>query len=409
MSTRRAMEPLGVDTVTGRDLAVLSHAKAAVRAVFRGYGYRPVHTPTVEYLELFRDEDVSTSDDMVKLIGRDGRVLVLRPDATVPVSRLAARINRDQAGPVKLSYVTNVYRWADPARGEQMELLQAGVEVFNQPEPDADAEVLALGLEALAAAGVTRMQVDMGHAGWLDGLRQATSLEPEVWRAVLAALEVRSPDLVAGALGDAPVSTTVRALLGDVTQLHGAPSTVLQSAVSLVRNEAMADAVANLAAVLEALSAYDISADVRLDLGLANPSRYYTGAVFQAYTPVCAEPLLQGGRYDGLTARFGAPQAACGLGINLTRVAQLMAEANPSVPGPSADYLITYTPSGRAAALRRAGQLRAQGYVVETEPQAVDGAAQLAAARQRGTRQVLANPTPSEDGGDDETTARRAG
>lgn len=176
MSALRHLEPHGVNTLLGEEVEFQETLTALFRDCFRKYGYRPVLTPTFEYLDLFRETERVTGDDMVKLIARDGRVLVIRPDATVPVSRMTARLYGEIGHPLKFSYITSVFRWADPAKGERLETLQAGIEAYNQPEPDCDAEVLALGIGTLVEAGMTGIHVDIGHAGWLEGLQLSAGI-----------------------------------------------------------------------------------------------------------------------------------------------------------------------------------------------------------------------------------------
>jgi ATP phosphoribosyltransferase regulatory subunit len=73
MSALRHLEPHGVDTLLGEEVEFQESLTALFRDRFRQYGYRPVLTPTFEYLDLFREAESLSGDDMVKLIARDGR------------------------------------------------------------------------------------------------------------------------------------------------------------------------------------------------------------------------------------------------------------------------------------------------------------------------------------------------
>lgn len=390
MSALRHLEPHGVDTLLGEEVEFQETLTALFRDRFRQYGYRPVLTPTFEYLDLFREAESLSGDDMVKLIARDGRILALRPDATVPVSRMAARLYKDITHPLKFSYITSVFRWADPEKGERLEILQAGIEAYNQAEPDCDAEVLAMGIHGLADAGMESLHVDIGHAGWLEGLHQDSGIPEDRWRRVLGAIEGRSPELIRSLLEKEAVSEAfIRSLLA-ATELYGEVEEILAAAEKWVLNDTMAGALENLAAVYGALKAHRPKARIHADLGFTNPFRYYTGAIFKGYTPGCGEPLLQGGRYDQLATRFGAAKPACGLGVNISLLAEVLEKMKIKEWNPCAtDYLVLYNENNRQEALTLSQTLRTQGFVVEAECFAGPAQERIASATYRNTREII--------------------
>src|SRR5262249_12030508 len=126
-----------------------------------------------------------------------GEVVALRPDLTPQVARLYATRFRQTPGPVRLCYEGTVLRLR-PARG-QRELIQAGVELFDAPRAAADAEVVALAVEALTAAGIGDLHVDIGHMGFLRDALRGTAAE---LREAIARKDVRSTALVARSIGD---------------------------------------------------------------------------------------------------------------------------------------------------------------------------------------------------------------
>ncbi len=390
MSALRHLEPHGVNTLLGEEVEFQETLTALFRDCFRKYGYRPVLTPTFEYLDLFRETERVTGDDMVKLIARDGRVLVIRPDATVPVSRMTARLYGEIGHPLKFSYITSVFRWADPAKGERLETLQAGIEAYNQPEPDCDAEVLALGIGTLAEAGMTEIHVDIGHAGWLEGIQLSAGIPERHWLRVLAALEQRSPEAIRQVLAEAAVGPEAAGAILAVPELYGEMPDILAAAAPWVLNETMALALANLRQVWETLQAHRPQARIHADLGFTNPFRYYTGVIFKAYTPQCGEPLLQGGRYDQLAGRFGAEKAACGLGINISLLAEVLEKMKIKEWNPCAtDYLVLYSENNRQEALDLSQALRGRGFVVEAEFCSGEARERIASATYRNTREIV--------------------
>ncbi len=390
MSALRHLEPHGVDTLLGEEVEFQETLTALFRDSFRQYGYRPVLTPTFEYLDLFREAESLSGDDMVKLIARDGRILVLRPDATVPVSRMTARLYREIPYPLKFSYITSVYRWADPEKGERLEILQAGIEAYNQPEPDCDAEVLAMGIKSLSDAGVEELHVDIGHAGWLEGIHQDSGIPENVWKKVLGAIEMRSPDAIRRVLEKEGVQESVIQAILVVPELFGEVEVIIDRAREWVLNDTMAAALQNLREVYTALKCHDPRARIHADLGFTNPFRYYTGVIFKGYSPGCGEALLQGGRYDLLASRFGSEKPACGLGINISLLAEVLEKMKIKEWNPCAtDYLVLYEDANRKEALSLSQTLRNRGFVVEAECFAGIADERIASATYRNTREII--------------------
>jgi len=153
-------------------------------AVFERAGFARVITPAFEYEEVLAlGLGAAARAVTVRFVEpSSGQVVALRPDITPQIARLIATRFRDQKGPVRLCYEGTVVRLDRAARG-QRELSQAGVELAGLPGPDGDAEMIALGVEALAAVGLGQPTIDLGHLG--------------LAREVLASLALPAPALEA--------------------------------------------------------------------------------------------------------------------------------------------------------------------------------------------------------------------
>ena len=142
-------------------------------------GYAQIDPPVLQPAEPFLDlsgEDIRRR--MFLTTDPDGRELCLRPDLTIPVSR--AYLQSPAAGkPAGFCYLGAVFRHRD---GAAAEFLQAGIESFGrQDKAAADAEMLALGLEATAQYGVATPEIRMGDVGLFAAFIAALDLAP-VWR-----------------------------------------------------------------------------------------------------------------------------------------------------------------------------------------------------------------------------------
>jgi ATP phosphoribosyltransferase regulatory subunit len=114
---------------------------------------------------------------MIKLTGRDGRLLVLRPDCTTPIARIVA--TQITAPVSRLFYSQSVYRTAAFGRGENYEITQCGIELFGVEGAAGDAEVLTLAIDALLAAKVTGFHIELGGLPNEQLIAITNALQPE--------------------------------------------------------------------------------------------------------------------------------------------------------------------------------------------------------------------------------------
>jgi ATP phosphoribosyltransferase regulatory subunit len=143
----------------------------------------------------------------------------------------------------------------------------------------------------------------------------------------------------------------------------------LKAAGGLVRNRRSEKALAELSEVRALLVAHGIGEVVNLDLGAIRDFDYYTGIIFEAFGPDLGRPVAQGGRYDGLLARFGRPAPATGFMVQLDLVTEMLSRTSGPPAPPRVDAAIAWSGSGLKAALRVGSTLRLLGMraVVDTE------------------------------------------
>ncbi|MDQ7842189.1 MAG: ATP phosphoribosyltransferase regulatory subunit [Armatimonadota bacterium] len=336
-----------------------------LREEFRRWGYREVRTPTLEFLETFlAGAGPGVQDRLLKLVGAGGELLVLRPEMTVPIARLAAtRLLPEGVRPLRISYVAAVFHGQDAGGGRLREFTQAGVELLGEAGADADAEVIALALESLSRAGVPDPVVHVGDLEFLDDvLAGVPEEEREILRLRLAGKQFAG-------IEETPSDPAVALLLRTLPDLHG-PEAVAR-ARPFARTARGRAALERLVTILEAVAAYGPPGRVAVDLSLVRDFAYYTGAVFEAYAPGTGYPLLGGGRYDRLVGRFGVDCPATGFAIGVERVLAVA----PAPLRPPADFLILIDERTRAAGCALARELRSLGKAVVISARPHPGAA----------------------------------
>ena len=327
------------------------------------WGYREVTTPSLEYLDvLVRGEGAETGDRLFKLVDRRGEVLALRPEMTTPVARLVATRLRGHPLPVRLAYAGQVFRGAESGPGRLREFAQVGCELIGPRTLEADAEIVALAVESLAAAGVGEFSVSLGHVGFLRdvlaGLRLAEPEEAAV-RALLYQKDFVGLRSFLERRG-APAKS-VDALLA-LPALRG-PDAVAE-ARRLAGTSGGQDVVRDLVEVQTMLDAYGVGGSVTVDLSIIRDFEYYTGIVFEGHTSALGVPLLGGGRYDRLLERFGAAHPATGFAVRIDRILAVgRAETDAWAP----DVVLAFADGSRDAALACARDLRARAFVVAVE------------------------------------------
>jgi len=356
-------------------LSFVDQRAEAVIAHLTGAGYARREPPILQPASIFFDSGEDLRGQLYLTSDLSGADYCLRPEYTIPV--LVAYLATERAGErARFSYCGPVFRFLP---GRPSEFTQAGIESFGRPDREAaDAEILALALEAAGAANhqaaPSRLMVRIGDARLFSRLLEALDLPPQ-WRRRIArghgqgkSLDtILTPGLNgadhSGLLGvlEGADKRGARALVEDLLSIAGvapaggrSPGEIadrfLEQAALKAGSGFSAEKCAvieqflgveadpdNASAQLRALAAganLDLSAvldsfDKRLGFIAAqglDAARlhfaarftgnldYYTGFVFEAHEQGAAEPALGGGRYDLLPQMLGAEKPIAAVG-----------------------------------------------------------------------------------------------
>lgn len=312
--------PYGMRDFLPTEAAEKRAIEAELAALFAEWGYDEVVTPTIEYLDnLTLGASRALEPHLFKLFDKDNRTLALRHEMTTPIARLAASRLRDYPQPLKLSYVSSVFRYEQTQAGRQCEFHQAGVELMGSATAFADAEVIALAIQGLLRAGLTDFTICLGQVEFVSGIMNQYQLTDETKQTLQTALEKH--DLVSfdRAIAALDLPEKAKKTLGYLPVLNGGAE-MLKKSYTLALNEQSRRALDNLAEIYRLLQSYGVEQYVRFDLGIIRDFSYYTGMVFEAYTPGLGFPLAGGGRYDHLLSDFGSACPATGFAIGIERI-----------------------------------------------------------------------------------------
>ena len=356
---------------------ILREAQESLLAEMRRWGYRHVITPLVEAMDVLDlGLGVEQRRRLFKFTDGRGDVVALVGERTVPVARLVAGKLRTAALPLRLCYAGPVVSTEESRFQHRRETYQVGAELIGASGSVADAEVIALAAKCMEATGIRRYQIDVGHAEFFHGIMEAVRLPEDVKAAVRTALGARDFVGLEALLEDTPLRSAEHELLLRFPALRGGLE-ILDAAAGLVRNERSEKALAQLREVYDLLTDHGIGDVVILDLGAIRDFDYYTGVIFEGYGPDLGRPVAQGGRYDGLLARFGRAAPATGFVVQLDLVSEMLTRAARPPELPRVDAAIAWRgAAGLPGALRVGSTLRLFGMraVVDTESRSQEAA-----------------------------------
>ncbi len=318
------MLPEGIEEILPAPARRLEQLRRRLLNLFDVWGYDLVIPPMLEYLESLL---VGTGEDLdlltFKLVDqRDGRMLGVRADMTPQVARIDAHRLRSDL-PSRLCYMGSVVRTRPDDMGGSRSPIQLGAELYGNPEPSADAEVISLMLALLREIHVVHIHLDLGHVGIFRALCEQAGLSGSAEVQLFGALQRKANPEIQKLLADLDIGANLRAAIATLSDLHGTAEVLDQARarVGTICPEAQL-AIDNLEAIVGSL-ATDRNLEIFIDLAELRGYRYHTGAVFAAYVTGRGQEVARGGRYDAIGEVFGRARPATGFSTDLKTLSAL--------------------------------------------------------------------------------------
>ncbi len=352
-------KPLGMrDT-----LPLLYAAKKKIRdkilTEIKSWGYQMLETPALEYYETIGEASAIQDQKLFKLLDQQGRTLVLKPDMTAPIARVAASKLLKERIPLRLSYSTNVYRAQQREGGRPAEFEQIGVECIGNRSVSGDAESIALLVSSLKAAGLQEFKVTIGHIGFVQELFLDILGNEERADQCRKLLYEKNHVGFRQHVQSLYLSSIDKERLLGLLQLRGNED-VLKEGRNILENEKGLKAIGELEELWKQLKEYGAGAYVSFDLTTISHMSYYTGVHFEVYASQVGLPIAAGGRYDHLLGKFGSEAPATGFGILLER----LLEAIGTIEDEQDTLCILYSNERRCDAITLAAAKRKGGQAV---------------------------------------------
>ena len=348
--------PRGTRDFGPQEMAERRRVEQAMRDVCLRAGFGEVVTPTFEHSELFTlRSGQAVIDEMYAFRDKGDREMALRPEITASVIRFFVNELSNSPKPLKLYYVGNCFRYENPQSGRFREFFQLGAELIGSKNPETDAEVIALAVNAIRSTGLKDFTVRVGHIGILKSLVQAEIPDKQAVAEVLRMLDKEDFDAL-GVMFDA--RTFPRTLFDRITTIAE-----MRGSVEILDSLEKSEATDHLREIFRILSLYGIE-DCKIDLGIVRGLDYYTGMVFEIDAPALgAEKQIMGGGSYTLSELFGGePVFSTGFAIGIDRVALALAAEGEKKPHTPLDaYVIPAKDDMRDHAFRIVSSLRAEG------------------------------------------------
>lgn len=326
MSKNERITPEGTQDLLFEACAARRLVEGRLQHLFAGRGFQEVMTPGLEFYDVFaRAPQYFPQESMYKLTDNKGRLLVMRPDTTLPIARLTATKLQGYSLPIRLYYSQSVYRMGILMNGGSHEIRQMGVELLGAAEGKADLEILALGAQSLADCGVADYRLELGHIGIFKVLMERLAASLEEKEAIAGFIENKNYSALESLLQTLEPSAEA-ALLQELPHLFGGAEIFAQSKALFAAYDdgRLAQAVEDIEAIYRTLDKLGVANKIIVDFGLVGQADYYTGVIFRGYIEEAGAPVLSGGRYDGLLGEFGRQMPAIGFAVQIDLIADVL-------------------------------------------------------------------------------------
>jgi ATP phosphoribosyltransferase regulatory subunit len=353
--------PDGVRDIYGKECSDRKHITDKIYDKMRSFGYSSIETPTFEFFDVFAEEiNASDTKELYKFFDKEGNTLVLRPDFTPSIARCASKVMLENGTPVRVCYEGNTFLNVSNLQGKLKENYNIGVELMNDASVYADAEAIALLIEALKSSGLQDFQVSVGDADYYKGLCEEAGITPETEEEIREQIIGKNYFAAEAIMREKNIPEKYTDLIVKVSEFIGSDD-ALDKAIGQVNNDRSIAAVNRLKELYKVLTLYGVEKYVSFDLGILSRFNYYTGVIFSAYTYGVGDAIAKGGRYDNLLGKYGKDAPAIGFSIVIDDLMSALYRQGIKVENGAEIETVAYTKETFEAALEKARELRENG------------------------------------------------
>ena len=327
--------PRGTRDFLPEEMIRLEFVINVLKKIFEKYGFESFETPAFENFELLAAKGGggdAIKDQIYYFKDKSDRELGLRFDLTVPLARVVAN-NPQLPKPFKRYCIGRVWRYEEIRKDRFREFWQCDVDTIGSNSMEADAEILAIVVEALEELGFKKFCVKLNNRKILSGLIELIKVPEEkkygVFRAIDKIIKF-GEDIVKKELENAGLTQEQIDKLLKLIKIEGSPEKVLKDGEKLLKDTKIGlDGLNELKGIVDSSKSYGFTDKIVIDFSLARGLDYYTGPIFEVMDTSGKNigSLAGGGRYDKLIELFGGrPTPATGLSLGIERIIEVMKE-----------------------------------------------------------------------------------
>lgn len=379
------------------DLARRNHIFRLWRQTANTFGFAEYDAPVLEPLELYKAKSGDEIEaQLFNFTDKGGRDVALRPEMTPTVCRLVGAKANALKRPIKWFSIAEFYRYERAQKGRLRAFYQFNADIFGEPGPEAEIELIAQLVQCFRAFGLTEQDfyVRLSDRNLWFYFLESLGLDDARVRAMLSAVDKDDYKAYEEKFGprEPRVKEAVERFL-KVRTLEELEGVLGGGSATGSGNEKIAARLADWRKLLGGLDAMGLGGFVQMDLSVVRGLAYYTGFVFEAFDKKGElRALAGGGRYDDLVAKLGGPGLpAVGFAIGDVTTGLLLEQrglAPKFVQGPDV-YAVIGGEKERVAAFGDIHALRAMGYRVDYPMKEVAFGKQFKAAAESGAKLAL--------------------
>lgn len=330
-----------------------------IENVFVSRGFKRVITPGIEFYDVFSLPCSGISqEEMFKMSDNKGRILVARPDSTLPIARMVSSRLKNSILPVRLYYKQAVYRNQPTLTGRRNELMQMGVELLGAKGIRADLEILTTAISSISAVAKD-FRIELGHAEVFDALSDGLNIDENYKEKIRVSIESKNYSALNSLLDKLAPCKSVTAIRC-LPSLFGGEE-VFDKASKICESTKAEAALDYLHKIYKNLALLGLGDKVIVDLGLVQRNDYYTGFVFAGYINGIGDAVITGGRYDELLSEFDAPMGAAGFAIDTDAVTILQLSDSSVSYSDNPDVLVFAEDGHEMEAIKAVAKLNSEG------------------------------------------------
>ncbi len=380
------------------DLARRNHVFRLWRQTANAFGFAEYDAPVLEPLDLYKAKSGEEIEaQLFSFIDKGGREVALRPEMTPTVCRIVGAKANSLKRPIKWFSIAEFYRYERMQKGRGRCFFQFNADIFGEPGPEAEIELISLLVQSIAAFGLTEQDFFIRLSDrnlWFFYLEALGLDEPRI-RGVLGAIDryEKYGDDAFKAYTEqfGPLAPELKE---KVLSFLGIKSlAALEQTLGAIGGDKITARLADWRKLLSGLEAMGIGKFIEVDLGVVRGLAYYTGFVFEAFDRKGElRALAGGGRYDDLVHKLGGPALpAVGFAIGDMTFSLLLEQRGlmPAFVSAPDIYCVLGGEKERLAAFRDVNALRAAGYRVDYPMKDVGFGKQFKAASESGAKLAL--------------------